>query len=398
MNNEATSNAPVSALSLISTLPVEIFDQIIAEVVTEKRSAIATLMCVSHFWHDAIVQQPLLWATVELDLSRSGDSFSPSYRGARRCIERSGAADLDVALTIRRSKESCACARVFDNCAACSMWISANRAVLTVLAGVQGEHLPRWTRLAVFHRSESLKYRAKWVLEVLAPVLGLGGTPRLRALLLVGYFPGQMVFSQTPLLEYLSFPDAKDVLINDVSRVQKLAFRQSLPARLSSAPFTRLTHLILHIPIFCANLELPNVTTLDLIDNDVEELSLQLPSLPRVHRISIVTYMADFLPQLRTDHYPTWKSFCLQYDPKHRGLPSEKFIEVATAFITSNCTHIEELDIDLWFIDSIKANVQHLPNLKQVLVSGTELERRVWYQSGVSSDDCLIDNTPELGT
>jgi len=342
------------------------------------------------------MQQPLLWAKVELNLTRSEESFSSSFKVARRCIDRSAAVDLDITIRIGKSKESCACCRVFDNCSACSEWTSANRAVLEVLSGQQGQHLARWKRLVVFNRIETSMYRAKWVVEVISPVLNLGGTPRLRVLLLVGLFPGQIVFHHTPLLEDVSFPGAKDVLIGDVNNIRKLAFSDALPVRLATARFTSLTHLVLHIPIFCSNLELPTVTILDLIDNDVEELSLALPILPRVQRISIVTYMADFLPELNVNHYETWKCFCLRYDPKNRDLPSAKFIEVATAFIISSCSHLDELDIDPWFIDAVNANVHHLPGLKRILVSGRELERELWYQSGVPSDDLFIGDTPHL--
>jgi len=396
--NDATLNPPVS-VSSIPALPIEIFDQIITEVVAQKRSAITALMCVSHFWHDTIMQRPLLWAKVELYLSRSVDSFSPSYRMARRSIDRSATVDLDITITIVRSKESCACARVFDSCGTCSRWTRANRTVLEVLSGEQGERLARWKSLVVVHKDNSSVYCAKWVVEVISPILDLGGTPRLRVLLLVGPFPGQINFHHTPLLEVLSSPDAKDIIIKNFDHVRKLAFRGALPVCLSTAPFTSLTHLALHIPILCSNLELPNVTILDLIDSDSEELSIALPILPRVQRISVVTRMADFLLLLNIKHYPTWKSFCLRFDPKRRDLlPSHQFIEAATAFIDSNCSQIEELDIDPWLIDTIKANVRHFPNLKRILIRGAEPEGGFWYQFGVPCGDSFIDNTPNLGS
>lgn len=397
---QATSNPnsrgppPVSPMS---TLPIEVLDQVITEVVTENRSAISTLMCLSQFWHDVIVQRPLLWAKVELNLSRSEESFSLSYRVAQRCIDRSGSVDLDVTIRIQRGTGSCPCARIFDNCAKCGEWTSTNRAVLEILSGSQGEHLARWKSLVVFHENEWSKYRARWVVEVISPVLSLGGTPRLRVLLLVGSFPGQIVLHHTPLLENLSFPGARDVSVSNTSHVRKLAFRNALPVRLSTAPFIALTHLILHVPIHCSKVELPNVTSLDLIDGEIEELSLELPILPRVQRISVITYMDDFLPQLHMNHYLTWKSFCLRYGSVRPGLlPSDKFIEDAIAFITSSCSHLEELDIDHWFISTVKANVHHLPKLKRILVLGQELEKKYWYQSSLPSDHVLIDNTSTL--
>lgn len=399
---EATSigAGPLSARP-ISTLPIEILDQIITQVVTENRAAISALMCVSHFWHDVIVQRPLLWSKVDLNLSRSEASFSSAYRVARRCIERSAAVDLDVTIRIQRGSGSCPCARVFDNCPTCGAWTAANRAVLDVLAGPRGEHLARWARLAVVHAAEWSKYRARWVVEVLAPVLARAGTPRLRALALVGAFPGALVLRDTPVLEDLSFPGARDLAVGCAARLRRLAFRHALPPRLATAPFAALAHLILHVPILCADVAFPNVTALDLIDDEIEELSLELPVLPRVQRISVITYMDDFLPQLHIAHYPTWASFCLRYDPERPGLlPSDKFIEVATAFLTASCAHLEELDVDHWFLPAVKANLHHLPKLKRILVLGQELEKQFWYQPDVSSSDHLIDesSTPHLRT
>jgi hypothetical protein len=389
--NEATPHPPVP-VSSISALPVEILDQIIAEVVTQKRSAITPLMCVSQFWHDAIMQQPLLWAKVELDLSRSEHSFLPSYKMARRCIDRSAAIDLDITIRIRSSRESCACARVFDDCASCSEWTSANRTVLEILSGEQGEHLARWKSLAVLNNGESSIYHGKWVVEVISPIIDLGGTPRLRVLLLADQFRGQITFHHTPLLEVLSLPDARDILITNVDHVRKLAFRDALPVHLSAGLFTSLTHLILHMPIHCSNLELPNVRILDLIDSMGEVLELELPILPRVQRISVATRAMDFLPHLKINHYSTWKSFCLRYNPDRPCLvPSDQFIEDAVAFITSNCSHLEELDIELCFLAMVKANVRHFPNLKRILIMGANPERESWRRLGVPDGDPFIE-------
>jgi hypothetical protein len=398
--NEPSSNPAVSvSVSSISTLPIEIFDLIITEVVTQDHLATTTLMSVSHFWHDTVMQRPLLWAKVELDLARSENSFLPSYRVARRCIDRSASVELDVTIKIRRSKESCVCARIFDNCAKCGEWINANRTVLEVLSGEQGEHLARWKRLVVFNERELENFRAKWVVEVISPVISLGRTPRLRVLSFVGSFPAHMAFRHTPLLNDLAFPDANDILIGHVGHVRKLAFRKALPVGLSAEAFTSLTHLVLHIPVRCSNLEFPNVTTLDLIDREYEELSLELPILPRVRQISVTTYMVDFLPQLDLSHYPTWKVFSLRYVPMNQNKqPSDPFITVATTFLSSSCAHLEDLNIDQWFIDAVKANVHRFSNLRKILVSGAELERSAWYQSGVPSGGDSIDNTPALGT
>jgi hypothetical protein len=392
----ATSNTPVPVPS-ISVLPVEILDLILADLVAENRSAITTLMSVSRLWRDAITQQPLLWTTVELNLSRSKNAISRSNNVARRCIDRSASADLDITVTIqrKRSKTSCPCPSVLDKCAVCRRWFSGNRAVLEVLSGAQGEHLARWKRVEVYHEWEATKYHARWVEEVISPVLALGGTPRLRVLRLVGHFQHQIVLRHTPLLEDLAFSGTNDILIGDVSRVRKLAFCNTLPVHLSTALFTHLTHLILHIPILCSDLELRNVTMLDLIDNDAEELRLELPVLPRVQRISVVTFMEDFLLRLRLNHYPTWKCFCLRYYEKNPNLiPSDPFIVLSTAFLTSQCTGLEELDVDPWFIDVVKANIHRFSDLKRVLLSGVELERSSWYPCDIPRCGHLIDNAP----
>ena len=363
--------AAMSFACTISILPVELLAQIIIETAANGPSAIDALMRVSRMWYNITISEPRLWNKVSLDLDYSYLAHLRAMHTARRCIERSGTVDLDISIHFTENDDTfCAC---YEDVGQQRMaWIDSHRSVIEVLAGTDGNHLARWCRLEVSNSMDWEYHQISWVHRALSPFINGRPTPRLRTLSFTGWLDVQLSFCHTPLLQEITLREATHFHITDWGSVKKLSLVNEPPRSLvEKGSSTIITHLILHMPIFCPQLTLPNVTYLEILDNDEANYSLEPPILPRVKHILISTGMDDVLHKFPLHQYPTIKLLSLRYQPLRA---SALFINSLFRLIMSSCNNLEALDVDDWLFDSIRPKSRYLPSLKQLFLMGKEVE------------------------
>jgi hypothetical protein len=358
------------------TLPVELLTQIIIEAGTNDRVDIPFLMRVSRLWHNTIINLPQLWSKVSLYLNSDVPSRRAAERTALRCIERSGSADLDITLHFSLHPMRCDCYQDYEHhiCSLCKGRVDWQRTAILILAGPDRAYMPRWCRLKLRNNALPQYHQTLWFDRVLAPLIDDWPTPRLHTLSFKCWDDVLLSFCHTPLLKKVTLQQGPQLHIANWGGVKKLSIADEPPQGLvASGASTVMTHLILHIPIFCSQLTLPNVTDLEIRDSRRTDRYLELPTLPSVQSILISTPMDDLWPAIPLHQYPTTKRLSLRYADD--GPPTPSFIDSLVGFIRSSCVTLEELDVDSLLLDSIvEVGSRYLPNLKRLFVMGKEME------------------------
>lgn len=373
--------ATISFSRTISTLPVELLAQIIIETGADGPSAIGVLMRVSRMWYNIIINEPRLWKKASLNLGRSSSARVRAMRTARRCIERSGSVDLDITIRIVGDDKPCGCYEVNVDpiCPQCLAWIDSHRGPIEFLVGSDGNHLARWCRLEVCSDMNSEYQQISWVGRVLSPLINGRPTPKLKILSFTGWLDVCLSFCNTPLLQEVTLREAFQLHITDWRSVKTLSFANMPPQSLvENGAYTIITHLILHMPICCSQLTLPNVIHLEILDSHEANYSLEPPVLPHVQRILISTNMDDLLHNFPLHQYPTVELLELRYQPIiHASRPTSIFIDSFVRFLKASCANLGALDVDSSLLDTVKSKAGYLPNLKQLFLMGEEVELAV---------------------
>ena len=360
------------------TLPVELLAQIIIEASANDPSVIAVVMSVSRLWYYTTINQPRLWNKVSLNLSPSPSSHVPAMQTARRCIERSGCVDLYITIRITNNEPPCDCYQddgnpVCQRC--CQQWmayIDSQRGPIEVLAGSDGNHLTRWCRLDIRNDMTSEDLQAAWVDRVLSPLIDGRPTPHLQTLSFRGWHDVRLSFCHTPLLQEVTLQGAPHLHIANWGGVKRLRIANTPPRSLvENGAYTVMTHLILHMPIRCSQLTLPNVTDLEILERQGVPYILEFPALPRVQNILISTIPNDELHNFPLHRYPTMRRLSLRYPSDRR--PPILFAASLFGFFMSSCANLEELDVSYPLLSIVKSTARYLPKLKKVFVVGKEM-------------------------
>ena len=356
------------------TLPVELLAQIIIEASASDPSITAVVMLVSRLWYNTTINEPRLWSKVSLYLSSSPSSHVLAMRTARRCIERSGSVDLDITIHITNNDAPCECYKDSGN-PVCQRWmayIDSQCSPIEVLAGSDGSHLARWCRLEIFNDMTSEDLQAAWVDRVLSPLIDGRPTPRLQTLSFRGWYDVRLSFCYAPLLQDVTLQKAPSLHIANWGGVKKLRIAGIPPRSLvENGAYTVMTRLILHMPIRCSELTLPNVTDLKILERQGGPYILEFPTLPRVQNILISTIPNDQLHTFPLHRYPTMRHLSLRYPYNSR--PPVLFTASLFGFLTSSCANLEELDVSSSLLDIVEPMTKYLPNLKKLFVMGKEV-------------------------
>jgi len=353
-------------------LPIELLCQIFAEVVAAERSSRTTLMQVSKLWHAAIVQQPNLWNRINLSLALSERCIEIARQAVEACVARSGKLDLDISVEIVENTGICDCKNAEPG-KQCLQWLMENRKLLDHLTGCSegsGDSV-RMARWRLFRMDmDATEHRNDWMLRVLEPFFLTYTTPRLRVLRIQGNFDSNnLCFPNTPVLEEVELQYETSIHLGHVDFIRKLSYTDTPPPRLADKAYANLTHLGLNLPIRSAGIELPAVTRLDIVDDENVDLVLDLPMLPRVKFITIITNMDDFYPEFSLSQYPTVKFLSLRYSatpsPEPLSNPSN-YLSALKHFLENECDKIEILDVDPRFESPVEVEAvwRQLPKLQ----------------------------------
>lgn len=385
--------------SAIGRLPIELLDQIFAEVVAAERSSRTTLMQVSRLWYAAIVQQPNFWNRVNLSLALSEPCIEIARQTVEASVARSGTLDLDISLEIVENTGKCDCTNAGPG-EQCLQWLEENRELLDRLAGcseVSGNSVrsARWRQFRM--EMDAIEHRNEWMVRVLEPFFLNHATPRLRVLRIQGNFDNNnLCFHDTPLLEEVELQYETSIHIGHVDLIRKLSFTDTPPPRLGSKAFSNLTHLGLNLPIRSSGIELPVVTRLDIVDDENVDLVLDLPILPRVKFITITTNMDDFYPAFSLSQYPTVKFLSLRYSAAPLSPVPEllsnpfNYLSALKQFLSSECDKIEILEVDPRFESAVQAVWRQLPKLKGCFMMGQRMGQRMEKDVAVPVDVSLL--------
>jgi hypothetical protein len=390
---EATSSDVCSA---IGSLPIELLDQIFAEVVAAERSSRTTLMQVSRLWYTAIVQQPNFWNRVNLSLALSEPCIEIARQTVEACVTRSGKLDLDISLEIVENTGKCDCTSTAPG-EQCIQWLRENRELLDRLAGcseVNGNSVrtARWRHFRM--EMDAVEHRNEWMVRVLEPFFITYATPRLRVLRIQGNFDrNNLRFQDTSLLEEVELQYETSIHIGHVDLIRKLSYTDAPPPCLGSKALGNLTHLGLNLPIRSSGIELPVVTRLDIVDDENVDLVLDLPILPRVKFVTIITNMDDFYPEFSLSQYPTVKFLSLRYSatPSLEALSNPfNYLSALKHFLNSECDKIEILDVDPRFETAVEAVWRKLPKLKGWFKMGQKMGQKMEKDAAAPVDVSLL--------
>jgi hypothetical protein len=396
---EVEKPTSTGAYSAIGSLPIELLDQILAEVVAAERSSRTTLMRVSRLWYTAIIQQPNFWNRVNLSLALSESCVEIARQTIEASVARSGTLDLDISLEIGEDTGKCDCTNMGLG-QQCLQQLEENRRLLDRLAGCSEDsgnsvRTARWRHFRM--EMDAIEHRNDWMVRVLEPFFVNHATPRLRVLRIQGNFDNNnLCFHDTPLLEEVELQYETSIHIGHVNLVRKLSFTDAPPPRLGSKAFGNLTHLGLNLPIRSSGIELPVVTRLDILDDENVDLVLDLPILPRVKFITITTNMDDFYPEFSLSQYPTVKFLCLRYSvaplspvPEQLSNPLN-YLSALKQFLSNQCDKIEILEVDPRFESAVQAVWRQLPKLKGCFMMGQRIGQRMEKDAAVSVDVGLL--------
>ena len=396
---EVEEPTTTDAYSAIGRLPIELLDQIFAEVVAVERSWRITLMQVSRLWHAAIVQQPNFWNQVNLSLALSEPCIERARQTVEACVARSGALDLDISLEIVENTGNCDCTNIGPG-EQCLQWLEENRELLDHLAGcseVSGNSVrtARWRHFRM--EMDAIEHRNEWMVRVLEPFFITHATPRLRVLRIQGNFDSNnLCFHDTPQLEEVELQYETSIHIGHVDLIRKLSYTDTPPPRLGNKAFGNLTHLGLNLPIRSSGIELPVVTRLDIVDDENVDLVLDLPILPRVKFITITTNMDDFYPEFSLSQYPTVKFLSLRYSSAPLSPVPEllsnpfNYLSALKHFLSNECDKIEILEVDPRFESAVQAVWRQLPKLKGCFMMGQRVGQRMEKDAAVPVDVGLL--------
>lgn len=396
---EVEEPAFTGSCSAIGRLPIELLDQIFAEVVAAERSSRTTLMQVSRLWYAAIVQQPNFWNRVNLSLALSEPCIEIARQTVEASVARSGTLDLDISLEIVENTGKCDCTNAGPG-EQCLQWLEENRELLDRLAGcseVSGNSVraARWRQFRM--EMDAIEHRNEWMVRVLEPFFLNHATPRLRVLRIQGNFDNNnLCFHDTPLLEEVELQYETSIHIGHVDLIRKLSFTDTPPPRLGSKAFSNLTHLGLNLPIRSSGIELPVVTRLDIVDDENVDLVLDLPILPRVKFITITTNMDDFYPAFSLSQYPSVKFLSLRYSAAPLSPVPEllsnpfNYLSALKQFLSSECDKIEILEVDPRFESAVQAVWRQLPKLKGCFMMGQRMGQRMEKDVAVPVDVSLL--------
>jgi len=396
---EVEEPSPTDTCPAIGSLPIELLDEIFAEVVAAERSSRTTLMRVSRLWYAAIVQRPNFWNRVNLSLALSEPCIKIARQTVEACVVRSGKLDLDISIEIVENTGKCDCTTSGLG-EQCLRWLDENRELLERLAGwseVSGDSVrtARWRHFRM--EMDAVEHRNDWMVRVLEPFFLAYATPRLRVLHIQGNFDSNnLCFHNTPLLEEVELQYETSIHIGHVDLIRKLSYTDAPLPRLGSKAFSSLTHLGLNLPIRSSGIELPVVTRLDIVDDENVDLVLDLPILPRVKFITITTNMDDFYPEFSLSQYPTVKFLSLRYSsaplsPSPEALSNPfNYLSALKHFLKTECGKIEILDVDPRFESAVEAAWPKLPKLKGWFKLGQRMGQRMEKDAAVPVDVCLL--------
>src|SRR5258706_1691636 len=393
---EVEEPTTTDAYSAIGRLPIELLDQIFAEVVAAERSWRITLMQVSRLWNAAIVQQPNFWNQVNLALALAEPCIEKARQTIEACVDRSGARDLDISLEIVENTGNCDCTNIGAG-EQCLQWLEENRELLDRLAGCSGVSgkAARWRHFRI--EMDAIEHRNGLMVRGLEPIFNTHATPRLRVLRIQGNFDSNnLCFHDTPLLEEVELQYETSIHIGHVDLIRKLSYTDAPPHRLGNKAFGNLTHLGLNLPIRSSGIELPVVTRLDIVDDENVDLVLDLPILPRVKFITITTNMDDFYPEFSLSQYPTVKFLSLRYSSAPLSPVPEllsnpfNYLSALKHFLSNECDKIEILEVDPRFESAVQAVWRQPPQLKGCFMMGQRMGQRMEKDAAVPVDVSLL--------
>ncbi|PVF97001.1 hypothetical protein CPB86DRAFT_468188 [Serendipita vermifera] len=88
----------------VYSLPLEVIAEIAYYVILTTRIPIGRLMLVSTKWHQAIINAPLLWTIIDINVRKSVPTLESCAKYCANCVLRSGELPVDIKLTFSKPK------------------------------------------------------------------------------------------------------------------------------------------------------------------------------------------------------------------------------------------------------------------------------------------------------